>query len=190
MRPAKLMHRGELSMRILLTVLALVAGFQPASALAAPNDFRVVSGTLLHPATLGSGAAAAVLQSDEGTVYYADLRAVSGIPALERGAAVTLVGFEGPRPDQLAAQMIYPPDIAPELADASAARSERIDGRIESLAGLTVVVRAADGSEAAFLLRGVSTKTRELLQSGDLVTVFGRPGETDFVVTGIIQRQD
>jgi len=184
------MHRGELSMRILLTVLALVAGFQPASALAAPNDFRVVSGTLLHPATLGSGAAAAVLQSDEGTVYYADLRAVSGIPALERGAAVTLVGFEGPRPDQLAAQMIYPPDIAPELADASAARSERIDGRIESLAGLTVVVRAADGSEAAFLLRGVSTKTRELLQSGDLVTVFGRPGETDFVVTGIIQRQD
>jgi|SRR5713101_3333410 len=99
--------------RIALAVLAFVA-FLPAPALAAPNDFRVVSGTLLHPERLGSDAPVAVLQSDEGTVYYADLRA----------------------------------------------------------------------------LRGVSTTTRGLLQRGDAVTVFGQPSETEFVVTGIIQRQD
>src|SRR2546428_13428915 len=64
-----------------------------------------------------------------------DLRAVSGIPTVERGAAVTLVGFEGSRPDQLAAQAIYPPDLTPAPADAPSVRSERLDGRIESLAG-------------------------------------------------------
>ena len=174
-------------MRIALAILAFVA-FLPAPVLAAPNDFRVVSGTLLHPARLGSGAAAAVLKSDEGTVYYADLRAVSGIPTLERGAAVTLVGFEGSRPDQLAAQVIYPPEGTPALADAPLVRSQRIHGRIESLAGATVVVRVTDGKEVTFLLRGISAKIRGLLQRGDVVTVFGQPGETDFVVTGIVQR--
>jgi len=120
-----------------------------------------------------------------------DLRAVSGIPTLERGAAVTLVGFEWSRPDQLAAQAIYPPDLTPAPADAPSVRSERIDGRIESLAGDTVVlVRATDGNEVTILLRGVSTTTRGLLERGDAVTVFGQPSETDFVVTGIIQRQD
>jgi hypothetical protein len=176
--------------RIALAVLAFVA-FLPAPALAAPNDFRVVSGTLLHPVRLGSDAAVAVLQSDEGTVYYADLRAVPGIPTLERGAAVTLVGFEGSRPNQLAAQAIHRPDLTPAPADAPSVRSERIDGRIESLAGdMVVLVRATDGHEFTILLRGVSINIRELLQRGDVVTVFGQPSETDFVVTGIIQRQD
>jgi len=52
------------------------------------------------------------------------------------------------------------------------------------------VVRVTDGKEVTFLLRGISAKIRGLLQRGDVVTVFGQPGETDFVVTGIIQRQD
>ena len=178
------------AVRILIAVLAFVAGLLPAPALAAPNDFRVVSGTLLHPAALGSGAVVAVFKSDEGTVYYADLRAVSRIPTVERGAAVTLVGFEGSRPDQLAAQVIYPPEGTPAPADAPLVRPQRIHGRIESLAGATVVVRVTDGKEVTFLLRGISAKIRGLLQRGDVVTVFGQPSETDFVVTGIIQRQD
>jgi hypothetical protein len=180
-------------MRVLVAFLVFIAAqvFLWASAVAAPDDFRLVSGTLLHPATLGSDVTVAVLQSEEGTIYYVDLRAVSGIPTLERGATVTLVGFEGSHPAQLAAQVIYPPDFTPVPADAPTVRSERIHGRIESLAGDTVVlVRATDGNEVTILLRGVSTTTRELLQLGDEVTVFGRPGDTDFVVTGIIQSQD
>ena len=176
-------------MRIALAVLAFVA-FLAAPVLAAPNDFRVVSGTLLHPARLGPDAAVAVFKSDEGTVCYADLRAVSRIPTVEQGAAVTLVGFEGSRPDQLAAQVIYPPEGTPAPADAPLVRPQRIHGRIESLAGATVVIRVIDGKEVTFLLRGISAKIRRLLQRGDVVTVFGRPAETDFVVTGIIQRQD
>ena len=177
-------------MRIALAILACVA-FLPAPGLAGPNDFRVVSGMLLHPARIGSGTAAAVIRSEEGAVYYVDLRAVSGIPSMVRGSAVTLVGFEGSRPDQLAAQAIYSPDPTPAAADAASARSERIDGRIESVGGDTVVlVRATDGQEVTILLRGVRINTRELLQRGDVVTVFGQPGETDFVVTGIIQQQD
>jgi hypothetical protein len=178
------------AMRGLVAFFLLIAaqGFVPAPAAAAPNDFRVISGTLLQPATLGSGVTVMVLKSDEGTVYYADLRAVSGIPALQRGAMVTLVGFEGARPDQLVIQVIYPADVAP--ADTPSVRSQRINGRIGSLAGPTVVVRAADGSEATMRLRGINATIRRLLRPGDLVTLFGRPGDTDFVVTGIIQRQD
>jgi hypothetical protein len=55
---------------------------------------------------------------------------------------------------------------------------------------VVVLVGATYGNEATILLRGVSTATRGLLQLGDEVTVFGRPGDTDFVVTGIIQSQD
>ena len=173
--------------------LVLIAAqvFLWAPAVAAPNDFRLVSGTLLHPATLGSDVTVAVLKSDEGIIYYVDLRAVSDIPTLERGATVTLVGFEGSHPEQLAAQVIYPPDLTLAPADAPSVRSERIHGRIESLAGdIVVLVRATYGNEVTILLRGVSTTTRGLLQLGDEVTVFGRPGDTDFVVTGIIQSQD
>jgi hypothetical protein len=180
------------AMRGLVTFLVLIAAqvFLWAPAVAAPNDFRLVSGILLHPATLGYGVTVAVLKSDDGIIYYVDLRGVSGIPTLERGATVTLVGFEGSHPEQLAAQVIYPPDLTPE-ADAPSMRSERIHGRIESLAGdIVVLVRATHGNEVTILLRGVSTTTRGLLQLGDEVTVFGRPGDTDFVVTGIIQSQD
>jgi len=174
---------------LLVLIIALFAPYLPVSALAAPNDFRVISGTLLEPARLNPDTAVAVVKSDEGPVY-ADLRAVSRIPTVERGAAVTLVGFEGSRPDQLAAQVIYPPADTPRPADAPSVRSQRINGRIGSLSGPTVVVRAADGREATMLLRGVSARVLRLLRPGDLVTVFGRPGDTDFVVTGIIQRED
>ena len=129
-----------------------------------------------------------VLKSDEGTVYYADLRTVSGIPALQRGTTVTLVGYEGARPDHLVIQVMYPADVPP--ADTPSVRSQRINGRIGSLEGPTVVVRAPDGSEATMLLRGINTTILRLLRHGDLVTVFGRPDDTDFVATGIIQRQD
>jgi hypothetical protein len=177
------------TMRKPIAVLAFMAGALPACVLAAPNDFRVVSGTLLHPAALATGAPVAVVRSDDGTVYHADLRTVSGVPALDRGGSVTVVGFEGARPDQLMAQVVYAPEPSPAPA-APAERPRRIDGRIESLVGPTVVVRAADGSTVVFLLRGVRTRTRGLLQKGDAVTVFGRPAETEFVVTGIIQRQN
>ena len=69
---------------VAFSLLIATQGFVPVPAVAAPNDFRVVSGTLLHPATLGSGVTVMVLKSDGGTVYYADLRAVSRIPALQQ----------------------------------------------------------------------------------------------------------
>lgn len=175
---------------VFIVAIAQIAPFLPVPALAAPNDFRVVSGTLLHPAKLGPDTTVAVFKSDEGAVWHADLRAVPRIPTVERGAALTVVGFEGPRPDQLTAQVIYPPEGAAAPVDAPLVRSERIHGRIESLTGATVVVRVTEGKDVTFLLRGLSAKIRALLQRGDMVTVFGRPAETDFVVTGIIQSQD
>ena len=177
-------------MRGLVALLVLVAAqvLVRAPVLAAPNDFRVISGTLIHPATLGAGVTVAVFKGDEGIVYYADLRAVSAIPPLERGATVTLVGFERSRPDQLMTQVMYPADVAP--ADAPSVRSERINGRIGSLAGPNIVIRAADGSENTIVLRGITATTREMLHRGDLVTIFGRSADTDFEVTGIIQYQD
>lgn len=177
-------------MRGIVAVLILTAAalFLATSAVAAPNDFRVISGTLLHPAIIGSGVTVLVLKSDEGGVYYADLRGVSGIPALQRGTALTLIGYEGARPDQLVTQVMYPADPAP--AEAPSVRSQRIIGRIGSLTGPTVVIRAADGSEATMLLRGINTTIVKLLRAGDLVTIFGQPDDTDFVVTGIVQRQD
>src|SRR5947209_4971764 len=174
---------GEFAMRTMVALrvltIALFAPYLLVQALAAPNDFRVISGTLLEPARLNPDTAVAVVKSDEGPVY-ADLRAVSRIPTVERGAAVTLVGFEGARSDQIAAQVIYPPEAVSEPTDVPLVRSQRIHGRIESLAGALLVVRVADGKAVTLVLRGVSAKIRGLLQRGDVVTVFGRPAETDF----------
>lgn len=177
-------------MRSIVAVFIVIAAalFSPTSAVAAPNDFRVISGTLLHPATISSGVTVLVLKSDEGGVYYADLRAVSAIPALQRGTALTLIGYEGARPDQLVTQVMYPADPTP--AEAPSVRSQRINGRIGSLTGPTVVIQSADGSQATLLLRGIKATILRLLRPGDLVTVFGQPEDSDFVVTGIIQRQD
>src|SRR5262245_29386724 len=177
-------------MRDILACLILIAAalFMPACAVAEPDDFRVISGTLVQPETIGSGVTVLVLKSDEGTIYYADLRAVSGIRALQRGTMVTLVGYEGARPDHLVVQAIYPAGV--ELADTPSVRSQRINGRIGSLAGPTVLVRAADGSEITMLLRGINTAILGLLHSGEVVTVFGQPVDRHFVVTGIIQAQD
>src|SRR4029434_997784 len=107
-------------MRGLVAFLVFIAAqvFLWASAVAAPDDFRLVSRAIVHAATLGSDVTVAVLQSEEGTIYYVDLRAVSGIPTLERGATVTLVGFEGSHSAQLAPQCIYPPDFTPAPAHA------------------------------------------------------------------------
>jgi hypothetical protein len=176
------------TLRIL--IIALFAPCLPVCALAAPNDFRVISGTLLQPARLSPDTAVAVVKSDDGPIYYADLRAVPRIPTVERGVAVTLVGFEGARPDQIAAQVIYPPEGVSEPTDVPLVRSQRIHGRVESLAGVLLVVRVTDGKTVTLVLRGVSAKVRGLLQRGDVVTVFGRPADTDFVVTGIIQSRD
>src|SRR5438128_9900225 len=126
----------EFAMRSMVAFLILsfapIVPSLPAPALAAPNDFRVVSGTLLHPARLGPDAAVAVLKSDEGTVCYADLRAVPGIPALERGAAVTLIGFEGARSEQLVAQVIYAPEATPARSDVHTELSPRIVRHVDS----------------------------------------------------------
>src|SRR4029453_15828833 len=121
-------------MRGLVAFLVFIAAqvFLWASAVAAPDDFRLLSGTLLHPATLGSDVTVAVLQREERAFFYIGLRAGSGIPTLERGATVTVVGFEGSHPAQLAAQVIYPPDFTPAPADAPTGRSGRIHCRIWS----------------------------------------------------------
>ncbi len=69
-------------------------------------------------------------------------------------------------------------------------RPQRFNGRIGSLADPTVVVRGADGSEVTALLRGINAKTLKMLSPGDSVTIFGRRGDTDVEVTGIVQYQD
>jgi hypothetical protein len=78
--------------------------------------------------------------------------------------------------------------VAP--ADILSERPQRISGRIGSLTGPTVLVRGTDGSEATLLLRGIKATILNLLRPGDLVTVFGQPEDSDFLVTGIIQSQD
>src|SRR5262249_8582224 len=117
--PLGVAMRGMVASFLLITPQGVV----PAPPFAAPTDFRVIPGPFVHPGPLGPGVTVMVLKSDEGTVYYADLRAVSRIPALQQGAMVTLVGFEGARPDQLVIQVMYPADAAP--ADTPSRRSQR-----------------------------------------------------------------
>src|SRR5688572_13132528 len=98
------------------SVLALLWGITMASdaaAASAPDDFRVLDGFLVQPIVLPDSAVAEV-SADDGHTYYVDLRLLPRTPArLESGAPITVVGYQGERPDMIYAHVLKLRALAP-----------------------------------------------------------------------------
>jgi hypothetical protein len=102
--------------RALTLSLALVS-----LAHAAPGDPVALRGTLAWPPALG-GERFAVVRSDDGRFFYADLTAAQRGGPIAGGARLSVLGVEGARPHEVAAVAIGPGDsvLAPPSDQPSA----------------------------------------------------------------------
>ena len=190
-----------------LALLALPAG----AALAAPGDPRVLQGTLEWPPTL-SAEPFVVLRGEDSRLYYVDVggaqRRVSG--ALTAGTRMAVLGVEGARPYEMAAIAFGPGDAASLGLTAPAAGSMpsasipstaqppgppaapmwRIDGTVQSVAGMLVTVRTDAGRPQTVDLSELSPTTRRVPRGGDRVSLFGVPRpDRRLVANGFVQTE-
>lgn len=163
-------------------ILGLVAF--PVSVSAAPGDFRVIDGTLIAAGAQGT-ATIARIDGDDGVSYYADLRGARWDPLrLRPGALVTLAGYEGAQPNQITAAVLDARETAAPAASPATNMppsppereppADRVEGRVESIAGNILTLRSADGRPVRVDLGQVRVDIRTSVGVGDRVTVFGR----------------
>ena len=157
---------------------------------AAPGDPRVVTGTIEWPATVSDERFVVIRTADGAHLYLEVVEAPQGNGApLAAGDRIAVAAVEGERPFELRGAVIVPGDIEGlQLAtdrDAVAALSpeeltERLDGRIEAVAGPNLVVRGADGLTTSVDIGRVTGSQQ--LPPGSEVTIFGVQEENGLLV--------
>ncbi len=203
-------------MKTLLTLLIVLASTMPA--LAAPGDPVALRGTLVWPPTL-QAEPFVVVQTEDGRLVYADLSGVkrpSG--ALSAGTRVSALGVEGNRPHEVTAvafgpgetALATPPVASPPEPSASpptgppaagttpaaapppgreSAPLQRIDGRVDSISGRTLVLRTGGGERVSVDLSRVTPDLLSVLKRNEPVTVLSMVEDQHLVAVGFIHSQ-
>jgi hypothetical protein len=140
---------GRLAIRSVPVALALwIAAAVPSGrAQAAADDFRVVDGLLTQSLVLPESAVAQVSGRD-GVLYYVDLRLLPREPFhLPARTGVTVIGYEGERPDVIAAHVLKFQDGTPEVTEPRQPADLRlIGGTVQAMSGHSLTLKSADGS--------------------------------------------
>jgi hypothetical protein len=196
----------------LLAAAALVLAF-PALSAAVPGDPRALRGTLEWPSVLSAAERFVVVRGDDGAAYAVDISTAQRRDAdnLRSGSRLSLLGVEGNRPwevaavaigagDQALAGVTPAPPAAPApgaMAPAASPRTttdaleRRVDGRVQSLTGTTLVVEAPGGRAVSVDASALSEPIRNDIRPGDRVTVFvtERP-DGSLAAAGFIQSRE
>ena len=162
----------------LLFLLCIIALSAPRGE-AAENDFKVVDGVLASPLVLPDDDVAEVAAPD-GALYYVDLRLLPREPVrLAAQTPVTIVGYEGERPELIAAHILKlraaPP---PPIPERRAVDLRMIEGKVKAASRQTILLGTSGGTVTVRvdnLVRGASP----LLVVGETVKVFGVLAEDD-----------
>ena len=157
----------------LLVLLGLVAAWAP-SADAAADDFRLVEGVLTAPLQLPESEVGEISGRD-GVLYYVDLRRLPReslhVPAQ---TVVTVIGFEGERPDVIAAQVLKFQDSVPPLIDDRQPVDLRvISGTVQAMSGQSLTLKSADGRPVTVEIGSLFGGSSPLLSRGEHVEVLG-----------------
>ena len=170
-------------MVLTMTVVVLAA----AEAVGAPNDFRIISGSLVQPATLPPNGIAEI-KGDDGETYYADLRPLTAVPeGVQSGARLTLIGFEGARADQIQVHLVK--DVENPVAREPRRPLQKlrwVSGNVQSVSRTTVTLKTRNGSLVAVDMARLAARMR-LLAPGEAVTVFGFARDGNVVASGFVQ---
>lgn len=159
---------------VLACALFLATAAPTPSAEAAADDFRVVEGVLTTALVLPESEVAEVAGRDA-VLYYVDLR---GLPResfqLPAQTAVTIIGFEGERPDLIVAQVLKFEEAAPEvIADRVPVDLQLIRGTVQALSGQSLTLTSADGRRVTVEIGSLFGGSSPLLSRGDHIEVLG-----------------
>jgi len=169
----------------LLTLFWLIASASGAAAASAADDFRVLDGFLVQPIVLPDSAIAQV-SSDDGQMYYVDLRLLPRTPArLESGTPITVVGYQGERGDMIYAHVVRVRELPPPPPIERASVDLRvIEGKIATMTRDTLMLRTSSGT-VAVRIAGMTAR----LIAGELVQVLGvLAGDNSFVAKALVVR--
>jgi len=158
---------------LLACALFLAAAATP-SAEAAADDFRVVEGVLATALVLPESEVAEVAGRDA-VLYYVDLR---GLPResfqLPAQTVVTIIGFEGERPDLIVAQVLKFEEAAPEVSAGRAPVDlQLITGTVQALSGQSLTLQSADGRKVTVEIGSLFGGSSPLLSRGEHIEVLG-----------------
>jgi hypothetical protein len=156
-----------------------------------------------------------VVQTEDGRLVYTDLSGVQRpSSALSAGARVSALGVEGSRPHEITAVAFGPGDTAlatppaasppePSASPPSAppapgttpgtapsaresAPLQRIDGRVDSISGRTLVIRTGGGERVRVDVSRVTPDLASALRRDEPVTVLSMVEDQHLVAVGFI----
>ena len=159
--------------RSLLALLCIGTVISPLAAEGAADDLKVVDGVLGQPLLLPDDHIAEIT-TENGATYYVDLRALPRDPVrLHAQTAVTVVGYEGDRPDVIFAQKLKVRETPPRVPVGHSSVDLRvIEGKVASVTREALMVRTLNGAMVMVRIAGSSAR----FISGEVVRVLGVRG--------------
>lgn len=174
------------SMRSALAALVVVACSWIASpALAAVGDYRLVTGTVAWPLSIG-GERTIVIQGDDGIMHFAELAPGESFRQLRAGNRVSVVGREGFKPDQLLFAQVerredlnggtpaaLPTAVATAITPTDVLQSEDfIVGVVNRVQDTALTLTTGRGNRVHVDIAAIDAEIRASLRPGDRVSVF------------------
>jgi hypothetical protein len=169
--------------RAVLTALCLAAVASGPAPARAADDFRVIDGFLAQPLVLPDASVAQIV-ADDGRTYYVDFRTLPRTPMrLESNTPVTIVGYQGERPDMIYAHVLKLREVAPPPPHERASVDLRvIEGKIASMTRDTLMLRTTSGN-VPVRIGGMTAR----FIAGEIVRVLGvLAGDDTFVAKALI----
>lgn len=155
--------------------VALASTLAASGARGAEHDFKVVDGFLVQPLVLPTDDVA-VISGEDGATYYIDLRLLPRDPArMEARTPVSVVGYEGQRPNQIAAHLISLRQTAPVQPPPEPRRSvdlRMIEGQVQSVTRQALTLRTRDGRTLTVRFATLISSWHAFVK-GETLRVFG-----------------
>jgi hypothetical protein len=175
--------RGRLG-RSLPALLFLGTVVVPLAAEGAADDLKVVDGVLSQPLLLPDQHIAEIA-TESGATYYVDLRALPRNQVrLQAQTAVTVVGYEGDRPDVISAHTLKVRETPPPVPVGHSSVDLRvIEGKVASMTREALMLRTFNGAMVMVRVAGSSAR----FISGEMVRVLGVLGrDKTFTASALI----
>ena len=164
-----------MSFRIAVAVV-IVSALAASAARGAEHDFKVIDGFLLQPLVLPTDDVAVISGEDDQAIYYIDLRLLPREPArLEARTPVSVIGYEGQRPNQIAAHMVnlrQTAAVQPPVEPRRSVDLRMIEGQVQSVTRQALKLRTTDGRTLTVRI-GTLISSWHAFVKGETLRVFG-----------------
>jgi hypothetical protein len=156
--------------------VAIVSTLAASAARGAEHDFKVIDGFLLQPLVLPTDDVAVISAEDDRGIFYIDLRLLPRDPVrLEARTPVSVIGYEGQRPNQIAAHMVnlrQTAAVQPPIEPRRSVDLRMIEGQVQSVTRQALKLRTSDGRTLTVRI-GTLISGWHAFVKGETLRVFG-----------------